>query len=63
MKKITFLKVLAYPASAYILFNAAGQPILAQTQEEPVPEEPAPEQEDPEKTVETPETEQQEVDA
>ena len=38
MKKITFLKVLAYPASAYILFNAAGQPILAQTQEEPVPE-------------------------
>lgn len=38
MKKITFLKVLAYPASAYILFNVAGQPILAQTQEEPVPE-------------------------
>ena len=31
--------------------------------EEPVPEEPAPEQEDPEKTVETPETEQKEVDA
>ena len=38
MKKITFLKVLAYPASAYILMNAAAQPVLAQVQEEPVSE-------------------------
>ncbi len=37
-EKNYILKVLAYPASAYILLNAASQPVLAQMQEEPVPE-------------------------